>query len=263
MISKLRINEHIPIQDSGMRLSLLISGLLIITPIGLSISTLHWSNLLGLLVVIGGTLGATTIQYSGIELKYAWKRLQETLEDFQFRPDERMRYLVTLSQKVKQDGLIVLDREATRARNPFVRLSLELASDGQNPDEIRQVLETERRAALAASMRAASIFDTMASFAPAMGLIGTLLGLVQMLGSLQDPTKVGPAMSLALLTTLYGAVIANFICIPFAGKLRTRAEHEDALREITIAGVISMRREESPVILKQKLQSFNPLLAAR
>ena len=103
-----------------------------------------------------------------------------------------------------------------------------------------------------------AVFETMGSYAPAMGLIGTLLGLVNMLGSLDDPSKVGPAMSVALLTTFYGAVLANMVFIPLAGKIKNIDASEILLRKITIEGILSLARQESPLIIEQRLQSFMP-----
>ena len=102
------------------------------------------------------------------------------------------------------------------------------------------------------------IFTTMGAFAPALGIIGTLIGLVQMLQSMEDPSTIGPAMAVALLTTFYGSIMANIICMPIAGKLRTRSREEALTKEITIQGIMSLSSGDNPRILEQKLQAFIP-----
>jgi chemotaxis protein MotA len=99
----------------------------------------------------------------------------------------------------------------------------------------------------------------MGTFAPAMGMIGTLIGLVQMLQSMDDPGTIGPAMAVALLTTFYGALLANIVCLPIAGKLRTRSKEETLAKEMTIQGVISLSKGENPRVLEQKLLAFLPV----
>jgi chemotaxis protein MotA len=102
----------------------------------------------------------------------------------------------------------------------------------------------------------AEVFTTMGTYAPAMGMIGTLIGLVQMLQSMDDPSSIGPAMAVALLTTFYGSVMANIICMPIAGKLRTRSKEEMLTKEMTLTGVISLSNGDNPRILEQKLNAF-------
>jgi chemotaxis protein MotA len=102
----------------------------------------------------------------------------------------------------------------------------------------------------------AEIFTTMGTFAPAMGMIGTLIGLVQMLQNMDDPSTIGPAMAVALLTTFYGSVLANIVCMPIAGKLRTRSKEEMLIKEMTVAGIISLSNGDNPRVLEQKLHAF-------
>jgi chemotaxis protein MotA len=216
----------------------------------------------GVFIVVGGTLGATFVQFCSADMKYAWRSFLGILTVRRFVPIDRMRYLVTLGHTIKRNGLIVLDREAEKTPDQFLKLALQLAVDGQSEHEIRRMLNIEMRAASERSWHAVSVFETMGNFAPAMGLIGTLIGLIQMLGSLDDPTTVGPAMAVALTTTLYGAVLANLIFLPVAGKLRNYIDQQNALKSITIEGVVSLAREENPVIIEQRLKGFLPLAHA-
>jgi len=214
-------------------------------------------NLTGLSLVIGGTLAATAIQFSRRELNTAWEHLLKVLQvSTTTTVIERIQYLSALARKVRKNGIVVLDHEATRTGDSFLRLSLELASDRQPQDEITNILQTEIKCSEEANREAVEVFDTLANYSPAMGLIGTLIGLVQMMSSLGDPSTIGPAMAIALLTTLYGAILANFVFAPLAGKIRFRGEEEVRLKSLTIAGILSLAREESPVILEQRLKGF-------
>ncbi len=246
-------------EDRSLLVALLLISLLGILSIASSSTVLGFFNPFGLCIVIGGTFAAALIQYSQADLQYALESAKRALFDLSATPLERMDYLKQLAQAVKRNGLIVLDREADMVRDPFLRFALEVAADGQPVEEIRRLLELEIQASRDRAERAADVFETMAIYSPAMGLIGTLLGLVEMLGNLQDAATVGPAMSVALLTTLYGAIIANFICAPMAGKLRNIVAEQATLKRLTLEGVACLRREESPVILEQKLQSFTAL----
>ncbi len=217
---------------------------------------------LSFLIVVGGTFGATLINFSLYDLKHSWNAFQEILFTKEYHPTERIRYLVRLAGAVRRDGLLVLEREARRVSDNFLKTAFQLAVDAQQEPDIRRILETEVRASVEKASRAVQVFEAMANYSPAMGLIGTLLGLVSMLGNLKDPATVGPAMALALITTLYGAVIANMIFLPVAGKLRNRCEEEAVVKAITIEGVLSLGKQENAIVVEQRLQSFLPLAPA-
>ncbi|MBX7139262.1 MAG: MotA/TolQ/ExbB proton channel family protein, partial [Oligoflexia bacterium] len=175
-------------------------------------------------IVVGGTFGATLANYSISDLRHAWSTMQSVLKSPDFRPFERIQYMVQLSQMVKRGGVLVLEEQSRSSSDPFLRLALEMTADGHSAPEIKRILETEMRVSNDRALRAVQVFETAGCFAPALGLIGTLIGLIQMLGSLNNPAAVGPGMALALVTTLYGAIFANVILLPMAGKLRIRSE---------------------------------------
>jgi chemotaxis protein MotA len=124
------------------------------------------------------------------------------------------------------------------------------------PQEIQDILETEVGFIRTRHQLGAEVFTTMGTYAPALGMIGTLIGLVQMLQTLDDPGAIGPAMAVALLTTFYGSIMANIMCLPLAGKLRARSKEEVLAREMTIRGIISLSNGDNPRILGQKLLAF-------
>jgi chemotaxis protein MotA len=138
---------------------------------------------------------------------------------------------------------------------------LNLVVDGQAIDDIKRILTTEMRSSTEQAWRSVQVWETMGNFAPAMGLIGTLIGLIQMLGSLQDAGTVGPSMAMALVATLYGSVSANLFFFPMAGKLRILAQEREQCKSITLEGLMSIARLENPMMLDQRLQSFAALAA--
>ncbi len=210
----------------------------------------------GVLLVLGGTLASTLIQFSLRDIRNAWLGARGVLFQPLEGPMERMGYLITLSRRVKEQGVLILEDESAMVMDPFLRLGLELTVDGQNPEEIKRILQTEMRTSNDQAWRSVHVWETMGNFAPAMGLIGTLIGLIHMLSSLQDAAAVGPAMSLALVATLYGSVAANLFFFPMAGQLRIVAQERELTKDITLEGLISVARSESPLLLEQRLQSF-------
>jgi len=255
----LRIGEITQLNrlDRGIRNGLAILFCLACVVILSSSEITQFLNLTGLALVLGGTLAATAIQFSRRELLTAWQHLNRVVkEGTGTSVSERIHYLGILARKVKKHGIVVLDREATDTDEQFLRIALELAADRQSQDEINRILQTEMKCSEESSREAVQVFDTLANYAPAMGLIGTLIGLVQMMSSLGDPSTIGPAMAIALLTTLYGALLANFIFAPLAGKIRYRGEEEGRLKQLTIEGILSLAREENPIVLEQRLEGF-------
>ncbi len=220
--------------------------------------SLRFLDISAFALVVGGTIAATLIQFSWKDLEKAWHAISDVAFEKDNSPHDRIAVLLDLSQRVRQSGLLVLESTAARERDRFFRLGMELSVDTQPPGDMKRILENEMHASHDRSFRAVHMLQTMGNYAPAMGLIGTLIGLIQMLGNLQDPSSVGPAMSVALVATLYGAVFANILFLPLAGKLKNRMQEEALVKNITIEGLLSIARQESPIVLEQKLQSFIP-----
>ena len=217
-------------------------------------------NILGLAIVLGGTFAAVLIQYGKEDVFLACAAAKGILHRQAISAPVRVRQLLSLSHAVKRSGLVVLDHEAQKTRDPFFRVGLELASDHHPASEIRRILEQKQDLMSVHEQQSVRIIETAADYAPALGLIGTLLGLVQLMGSLSTPEAIGPAMSVALLTTLYGAVLSNLVLSPLAGRLQRYMEQEQICRALTIEGIGSLAQEESTVVLEQRLQGFRQIL---
>lgn len=257
------LNRWVQTSNSEIDRSVLIGAVLSALLIGIGILSsgkgLNFFDFGSVLVVLGGTCGATIMQFSTYDLRHAWIELKSCLLYRCDHPVERIANLVEFSQQTKRSGMLVLETYANKSSDSFLRKSLELAVDGQVETEMRRILETEMRSLSDRAARATQVLESMANYAPAMGLIGTLIGLIQMLGALDNPSAVGPAMSQALVTTFYGAILANLIFLPIAGKMRTRHQEDALVREITIEGAVSLLKQESPIVLEQRLNSFLPL----
>jgi chemotaxis protein MotA len=224
-------------------------------------SPLRFLNAEGLLLVLGGTLASTLIQFSLADVRAAIGAGRAAIFQDVPEPRERMEYLLALSRQVKEQGILTIEEEVTGVTDEFLKLGMNLVVDGQAIDDIKRILSTEMRSSTDQAWRSVQVWETMGNFAPAMGLIGTLIGLIQMLGSLQDPGTVGPSMAMALVATLYGSVSANLFFFPMAGKLRLLAQEREQCKNITLEGLTSIARLENPLMLEQRLQSYAALAA--
>jgi chemotaxis protein MotA len=162
--------------------------------------------------------------------------------------------VVALSRKARKEGMLAL--ESVPVEYPFLAKAISLCVDGVEVEQIRGILEADIGAMAARHRRGASILDGVAEIAPAFGMIGTLIGLVQMLATMDDPSSIGPSMAVALLTTLYGALIANVVCIPLSGKLKLRSEEEMVSMIVCLEGCIGLSQGDNPGAIEQKLQSY-------
>ena len=209
-----------------------------------------------MLIVFGGTIGATLINYPLADMMTAGAVAKNTLLYTPQSPQERISMMVEFSNKARREGVLSLEAELDRVDDKFMISGLQLVVDGQETKALSEIMRTEIDFLADRHKKGAEIFTTMGAFAPALGLIGTLVGLVQMLQNMEDPSTIGPAMAVALLTTFYGAVLANLLFNPIAGKLRLRSSDEVLLRELTLEGIVSIASGDNPRLVKQKLEAF-------
>lgn len=221
-------------------------------------SVREYLDLPSFILTIGGTIAATIINYRGPQLRNALRVLRVAAGHRHFDPEELIRLIVRLAEKARREGLLAMEEEAEQLEDPFLRKGIQLVVDGTDPELVRNILDIELTFIEERHRQGQALFESLAVYAPAFGMIGTLVGLVRMLGKLEDPSKVGPAMALALLTTLYGALAAYLVFTPIAGKLRVKNEEEVMIREIMIEGVLSIQAGENPRIVEEKLRSFLP-----
>ncbi|NOQ95647.1 MAG: motility protein A [Desulfobacterales bacterium] len=215
-------------------------------------------NIPALMIVVGGTLGATMINYPVKDVLGVFKVVKKALFAKKISVTELIKRFVTFAKKSRKEGILTLEDDIKDVSDEFLRKGVQLAIDGLEPQEIGEILETEIDFVRSRHQLGAEIFTTMGTFSPALGMIGTLIGLVQMLQTMDDASKIGPAMAVALLTTFYGSIMANIVCLPIAGKLRTRSKEEVLTKEMAIQGIASLSNGDNPRILEQKLQAFIP-----
>lgn len=221
-------------------------------------SVLQYMDLPSFVLVVGATLAATMVNYRLDELLQGVRLLRVAAGQHHFNPEELIGLVVRLAEKARREGLLAMEEEADRLKDPFLRKGIQLVVDGTDPELVRNILDIELTFIEERHRRGQAIFESLAAYAPAFGMIGTLVGLIRMLGKLDDPATVGPAMALALLTTLYGAILAYLVFSPVAGKLRVKNEDEVMMREMMIEGVLSIQAGENPRIVEEKLRSFLP-----
>lgn len=187
-------------------------------------------------------------------MKVALKSFKYPLED----PAALISQLVEFAVKARRDGILSLEAAEDEVKDDFLKKGIRLAVDGTEPEVIKSILETELEYMGSRHKMGSGILGAMVDYAPAMGMIGTLIGLVAMLQSMEDPSSIGPAMAVALLTTLYGAMMANLFAGPYKVKIEIRSAQEQLLREIMIGGIMAIQAGDNPRIVEQKLNAYLP-----
>lgn len=208
------------------------------------------------LIVFGGTIGCTLIHYPFKEIASALNVGKKTIFVQEMQINSLITQLMEYANKARKEGILALQGAMESVEDEFLKKAMQMAVDGQEPATLRDMLNTEIEYIQMRHEQGAAIFSTLAAYAPAMGMIGTLIGLVQMLQSLSDPSSIGPAMAVALITTFYGAIIANVVCLPMAGKLKGRSTSEVLVKTLVIEGMQSILSGENPRIMEQKLHAF-------
>jgi chemotaxis protein MotA len=245
--------------DLATLLGLLAALALIGIAIALNGSPLAFIDLPATLLVVLGTFAVTAISYTAEELREAQPSFRQCLMRTETDARASARRVMLLADKARKRGLLQLQGDLYGLRDvPFLQRSLGMLIDGMHVDEVERNMTLESHAVAQSRHRASAILRRAGEVSPAMGLIGTLVGLVQMLGSLDSPERIGPAMSIALLTTLYGALMANVVFLPLASKLERNATVEQLANQIYIMAVASMGRQENPRRLEMLLNTMLP-----
>ncbi len=209
-------------------------------------------------ITVVGSIAATMIsqpkEYGFKIIQIALSTIKEPKLDF----IGMIRMLVSFSEKARREGLLSLEENLEELEDPFLKKALQLVVDGTDPEVLKEMLYTEMELFEEELGSERAVMDAAGTYAPAFGMIGTLIGLIQMLKSLNNPETLGPSMAVALITTLYGAVLANGIYLPMADKLGRRMVKILQLRRMILEGVLSIQAGENPRILEEKLKSFLP-----
>jgi len=210
----------------------------------------------GLLITVGGSFGALLVNFRLDQMKQVMKVTMQVIFEKSEGVKELEQTFVALAQKARREGLLALEDDLHEIDDPFLRNGLQMVIDGFEPESIRDIMETEMRAIEQRHQVGQNLFKTWGLLCPAFGMIGTLIGLVQMLAALDDPDAIGPGMAVALLTTFYGALLANLVFTPVAGKLAQRSEAELKRKEAMIDALLALQAGVNPRILQEKLRAY-------
>lgn len=216
---------------------------------------LFW-NFPSLLITVGGSFSALLIRFQVDQVKMV---LQITRNAFFTEVDsigDVIRLFVRLGHKARREGLLALEDDIEQIEDPFTKTGLQMVVDGLDQDMIKDIMYIQLESLESRHKLGQEMYKFWGALAPAFGMIGTLIGLVFMLVNLDDVAAIGPGMAVALLTTFYGALLANLIFIPIAGKLEMRSEAEVAVKEAIIEGVLSIQAGTNPRMLQEKLKAF-------
>ncbi len=229
---------------------------LIVWSIMLGGSILDFIDIPSMMITVGGTIAATLINFPLKDMLSVFAVVKKSLFHKEESTSETINNLVQLAEKARREGILALESYVESLESDFLKSGIRLAVDGIEAEVVRSIMETELSYLESRHKSGQSLLETMGLFAPAFGMIGTLIGLVQMLKKMDDPSAIGPGMAVALITTFYGAFMANLIFIPLAGKLKIRSNQEILVREMIIEGVMCIQSGDNPRIVEQKLKSF-------
>lgn len=207
-----------------------------------------------IVIVVGGTISTALIMFPMSTLAATLKVVKKTFTTPKHDLVKNINEIVMLADKARKESLVALEKVSVP--DPYMGRGVQLIADGTEEFLVRSVLEIEIDNLKSRHKHGQDVLKAMGTSAPAFGMIGTLIGLVQMLQNLDDPKSIGPAMAVALLTTFYGAVLANCLFLPMARKLEERSNEEVSCMEMTLEGIISILNGDHPMIIKEKLYSF-------
>lgn len=213
------------------------------------------------MIVFGGTLGATLVSTQLPKAISGFKAFGKIFKLSENEPGAVIAEIIELANLARKEGLLALEEAVQSLENQFLKKGIMLIVDGTDPELVRSIMETELAYQEQRHAESRGVWDTVGSMAPAWGMIGTLIGLVMMLQNMSDPNSIGPSMSVALLTTFYGSLIANAVAIPASKKMKQMSVDELLIKEILIEGMLSIQAGENPRIIEEKLKAFlSPIL---
>lgn len=213
-------------------------------------------NIPSMLIVVGGTVAATLISFPLQDVLGVVSVVRNAFFHKASPPTIVIDKIVGFATVARREGILALEQQAAEAGDEFLEKSIQLAVDGTAPELIKDILTTELAFLEDRHSLGQGIFSTMGTYAPAFGMIGTLIGLIAMLAAMEDPSQIGTGMAIALITTLYGALLANLIFLPIAGKLKVRTRTEILTKEVIIEGILSIQSGDNPRVVEQKLKAF-------
>lgn len=209
-------------------------------------------------ITLGGTIGVMMLSFPSGAFKKIGKHLKIIIKPYKFDPEQSIEQIVELATEARMKGLLSLEDKLNEIDEPFMHNSLLLVVDSVDSEKVRQVMETELDQLDERHALDRGFYEKAASFAPAFGMIGTLVGLILMLGNMQDVNALAKGMATALITTLYGSLLANIVCLPVASKLKARHDEEFLCKQLVLEGVLAIQEGENPKFIEEKLYKLLP-----
>ena len=211
-----------------------------------------------LAVVVGGAISATFIAFPMGTVFQVHKVILKSFFPKQQSLTPVIFQLVEFAELARREGILALESRTGDIEDPFILLGIQMAVDGTDTELMEAILRAEMDAISGRHKTGKSLMDTVGRYAPAFGMIGTLMGLIIMLGNMDDPEAIGPGMAVALITTLYGAIVSNLFFLPFADKLAFYSKREMEIREVIVRGLVAIQDGDNPRVLEQKLMTMLP-----
>ncbi len=242
--------------DLASVVGLLLTIILLVVSMAMGVGIGPYIDVPSIIIVFGGTTGTILIAFKGEQLKRFGKIFMVAIKPPQNNNKELIERIVEYAKKARKEGILGIEGDVANEENEFLKKGLSSAVDGMEPETIREILEAEMEQIDARHADNALIFGQIAGFAGAMGMIGTLIGLVAMLLNMADPSAIGPAMAVALLTTMYGAILGNVFGTPIENILNLRNKEEMLEKTIILEGIMSIQAGDNPRNIETKLFSF-------
>ena len=225
--------------------------------VGMVISDMiGYADLPSVFVVFGGVISSIMIAFPLSKIMAALKAVRTTFSPPQLDPASAIRDIISLANLARKEGILALEEAARTMDDAFLQKGIMLIVDGTDPELTRSIMETELSYIEERHKTSKSMWDNIAQYAPSWGMVGTVVGLIAMLQNLEDASTIGPKMAVAIVTTFYGAIIANLIAIPISNKLKVYSAEEILMKEVLIEGMLSIQAGENPRIIEEKLKSF-------
>lgn len=242
--------------DLATLLGILVASGLVIVSILMGGSGTWFISYPSLMIVLGGTMGATLINYPLSDVVSMFKVTKNAFRQRTPNPLALIPVMVEMAKRSRKEGILAFEKSIQQMDDPFMVRGFQMVMDGLEGHAIEDVLSTEIMWLEERHRLGADVYTTMGTFAPAVGMLGTIIGLVQMLMQMRDPSAIGAPMAIALLTTFYGTVLANLLFLPIAGKLRVRSKQEILAKQMVMRGILSIQAGDNHLIVAEKLKAF-------
>lgn len=213
-------------------------------------------QLTAFLIVIGGTIGAVMVNYPMKPFLMAFKLAKEALLPGKTNYEGYISQLENFAQVARKEGILALESKIKNIKDPFLTRGLQYVIDGIEPETLKKILEIEMSCQEDRELLSAKVFETAGGFAPTVGILGAVIGLIHVMENLADPSKLGPGIATAFVATIYGVGSANLLFLPLAGNIKIKIKSRTLIKEITIEGLIGIATGENPRLLRDKLEGY-------